>query len=61
MPKVQLNFSLFEARKAQEKKNQMRARMKRQADPYAEESSDQEEEMPGIVVYPAFVRLFIPQ
>ncbi|XP_071524258.1 ubiquitin carboxyl-terminal hydrolase 16 isoform X2 [Panulirus ornatus] len=44
---VETSQRKMEARKEKEKKEEMRARLKRQADPYAEESSnDEDEEMP---------------
>ncbi|KAK8754035.1 hypothetical protein OTU49_008839, partial [Cherax quadricarinatus] len=44
---VETSQRKMEARKEKEKKEEMRARLKRQADPYAEQSSDgEEEEMP---------------
>ncbi|XP_042222250.1 ubiquitin carboxyl-terminal hydrolase 16-like [Homarus americanus] len=47
---VETSQRKMEARKEKEKKGEMRARLKRQADPYAEESSDaEEEEMPASV------------
>ncbi|XP_069954284.1 ubiquitin carboxyl-terminal hydrolase 16 isoform X5 [Cherax quadricarinatus] len=47
---VETSQRKMEARKEKEKKEEMRARLKRQADPYAEQSSDgEEEEMPASV------------